>query len=352
VQPSKLDVASSNLVSRSTEQVPLAPSAPPISTDLGVLGVPGQPLTVASFFSGVGLLDLGLEWAGWRTVSFSEIDRFASDRLAQRFPGVPNLGDLHGITHVPPATLWAGGFPCQPVSVAGRKQAQDDERWLWPAWVGLIRQFRPPYLLLENVRNLLAVNDGSAFGDVLGDLAASGYDAEWDCLPASALGAPHERDRVWIVGTRTEQQGHVAYPDHGGPLHAVRAGWDAAGDGSEDVAHAQSGGLAADGRSPGEAGHLDERSPDVAHPERIGQPGPRQPIQSIYPEAHRDGQAGQLGDGRWWRTEPGLGRVAHGVPHRVDRLRCLGNGVVPQVAEFIGWRLRGVIEAQQLDKAA
>jgi DNA (cytosine-5)-methyltransferase 1 len=131
-------------------------------------------LTVASFFSGVGLLDLGLEWAGFRTSSVSEIDPYASRILALRFPDAPNLGDIHAITEVPRATLWAGGFPCQPVSVAGRKRAQDDDRWLWPAWLELIRVFRPPYLLLENVRNLLAVNRGRAFGEVLGDLAASG----------------------------------------------------------------------------------------------------------------------------------------------------------------------------------
>lgn len=273
-------------------------------------------LTVASFFSGVGLLDLGLEWAGWRTVSFSEIDPYASRILALRYPDAPNLGDIHAITHVPPATLWAGGFPCQPVSVAGRKRAQDDERWLWPVWVGLIRQFRPRYLLLENVSNLLAVNDGAAFGDVLGDLAACGYDAEWDCLPASALGAPHRRDRVWIVAHAGDEPADsgtdVADSDGPRSAHRLPASW---------------------GGSRGDAEVPDHR-------------GDGRSVRWAFAERRVEYHTG------WWAAEPRLGRVAHGVPRRVDRLRCLGNGVVPQVAEFIGWRLRAMIEAQDLEAAA
>lgn len=305
-------------------------------------------LTVASFFSGVGLLDLGLEWAGWRTVSQSEIDPYASRVLGLRFPGIPNLGDITSVNHVPDATLWAGGFPCQPVSIAGKGRAQDDHRWLWPAWARLVREFRPPIILLENVSNLLAVNDGRAFGEVLGDLASLGYDAEWDCIPAAAVGAPHLRDRVWVIGTRAEQRRPVADPDDRGPRDPVRAGRDAARDGGPDVADADGGRL---DPGSGRQGHgrlsiVDQdghpRLPGAgSDPDRAGlgelvreQPpvGSRRDADGL--RAHRERIT-------WWRAEPDVGRVAHGVPSRVDRLRCLGNGVVPQVAEFLGWRIRG-----------
>lgn len=315
-------------------------------------------LTVASFFSGVGLLDLGLEWAGFRTVSVSEIDPYASRILALRYPGAPNLGDLHGITEVPEATLWAGGFPCQPVSVAGRRAGQSDARWLWPVWAQLIGDLRPPYLLLENVSNLLAINNGRAFGDVLGDLAARGYDAEWDCLPAAAVGAPHRRDRAWIVGTRTEQRRHVADADDGRPRHSVRAGRDAAGVGHiraaipsgigpEVAQHAEG------GRRPGGEGQADipsrRRLGVLPHAVFAGLEGHERAVMALADHRRHNTDPARPG---WWAAEPGLGRVADGVPRRVDRLRCLGNGVVPQVAEFIGWRLRAMIEAQDVEAVA
>lgn len=313
-------------------------------------------LTVASFFSGVGLLDLGLEWAGWRTVSVSEVDPYASRVLALRYPDAPNLGDIHAIESVPPATLWAGGFPCQPVSVAGRRTAQDDDRWLWPVWAELIGDLRPRHLLLENVSNLLAVNGGRAFGDVLGDLAARGYDAEWDCLPAAAVGAPHLRDRVWIVahaigerGPRRparprEAQGRRPRGQATGPGLAVA---DPSGVGPEVAQYAQ------DSSRPGgpwQADIASRRGADqLSDAVFAGLEGHERGVLALADHRRRNTDPARPG---WWAAEPGLGRVADGVPRRVDRLRCIGNGVVPQVAEFIGWRLRAMIEAAELEAAA
>lgn len=333
-----------------------------------------QPLTVASFFSGVGLLDLGLEWAGWRTVSVSEVNPYANRILALRYPDAPNLGDLHGITDVPQATLWAGGFPCQPVSVAGKRAAQDDTRWLWPRWSELIGDLRPPYLLLENVSNLLAVNDGRAFGDVLGTLAARGYDAEWDCLPASAVGASHERDRVWVIGTLADPGGIGRRQGSGffGRLGPARRGpvsdpashrrpeWRTRRDVGRDAHQAWRAGepertypapgtmAYSSGERSGEARRL-QRGRPLAHAVFAGLEGHERGVVALADCRRHHADPARPG---WWSAEPGLGRVAHGVPHRVDRLRCLGNGVVPQVAEFIGWRLREVIEAQGTEVAA
>jgi hypothetical protein len=169
---------------------------------------------------------------------------------------------------------------------------------LWGEYARLIRDLRPRYVVVENVRAL--VHRG--LGRVLGDLADAGYDSEWRCIRASDVGAPHQRDRIWIV----------AYP----------------------MGHADRPGLQGHGRH-------DERPG-----ERAAGPSGAQPLGDADVE-RRDGRAGQLGagwrgepsDAGWWLSEPDVGRVAHGVPARVDRLRSLGNALVPQIAEWIGGRI-------------
>jgi DNA (cytosine-5)-methyltransferase 1 len=263
--------------------------------------------TFLSLFSGIGGLDLGLERAGWGCVGQVEIDPFCQRVLARHWPDVPRWGDIREVDpdDLPRADLIAGGFPCQPVSSAGKRLAQDDPRWLWPQAARLVRHLRPRWLLLENVSGLLV----RGMGDVLDELAASGYDAEWDCIPASAVGAPHRRDRVWIV----------AYPDSG-----ARPGrWQPrALEDTDSLAVGQG----RRGRRAPEAGEL-------AHADSQRQLQP--PRLFAY-------QRGWAGDGGWWAAEPDVGRVAHGVPARLDRLRALGNAVVPQVAELIGRRILAV----------
>ena len=233
-------------------------------------------LTFGSLFSGIGGIDLGLERAGMVCRWQSEIDPYASRVLAKHWPHIQNLGDIREIdwTTVEPTDVVAGGYPCQPFSVAGQRDGADDERHLWPMFADCIRVVRPRYALLENVSGHLSLG----FGSVLADLATLGYDARWDCIPAAAVGAPHLRDRVFIIARRTvtEQRRTVAHSNNGGSHDPFRTRWNAPRDGGTD-----------DGRST-------------------------------------------------WQAEPDVGRVADGVPHRMDRLRGLGNAVVPQVAEHVG----------------
>src|SRR5262245_52410373 len=178
-------------------------------------------MTFGSLFSGIGGMDLGLERAGLRCMWQVEINEYARRVLERHWPDVPRFGDVAAF---PPADaddggcevqaeatepggdeshdrlslrvdLICGGFPCQPVSVAGRRQAQRDPRWLWPHFARVVRVLRPRYVLVENVPGLLV----RGIDDVLGDLAEMGFDAEWCCLPASAFGAPHLRERVFVV---------------------------------------------------------------------------------------------------------------------------------------------------------
>jgi DNA (cytosine-5)-methyltransferase 1 len=253
-------------------------------------------LTVGSLFSGIGGFDLGLERAGMRVVWQCEQDPFCQRVLAKHWPGVPCHPDVRALVagacraEMPVPVLYVdvlcGGFPCQDLSVAGRQAGIDGRRsGLWGEYVRLVDVLRPRYVIVENVRNLLAGDRGRWFGRVLGDLAACGYDAEWDCIPACAVGAPHRRDRVWLV----------AYP--------------------------QRSGLEGHGADAGET--------EVAEP--------------------RDGR-GAAGTGRW-ESEPGVGRVAHGVPARVDRLRALGNALVPQIAQWLGERIVAYEQAQAAQAA-
>lgn len=235
-------------------------------------------LTVGSLFSGVGGLDLGLERAGMRVVWQAEIDNYASRVLAKHWPDVRNHGDVTAVdwSAVERPDVLAGGFMCTDVSNAGEGGGLDETTRsgiTWREFLRCIGNLQPSYILAENVPALLAGDGGRWFATVLGGLASLGYDAEWDCIPASALGAYHRRDRIWIV----------AYP-------------------------------ASIGRE--ESGILGQV-----------------PLHSL---ARGEWQTTDAIDAIRRGAVPALCRGAHGLPRRMDRLRGLGNAVVPAVAELIG----------------
>lgn len=160
-------------------------------------------MTFGSLFAGIGGMDLGLECAGMECRWQVEIDPFATRVLAKHWPGVKRYGDIRGIdwSGVEPVDLIAGGFPCQDISSAGRGAGiEGAHSGLWAEYERAIRAVRPRYVLVENVAALLA----RGLGRVLGDLAGIGYDADWDCIAAATLGAPHARNRVWIIASDSD----------------------------------------------------------------------------------------------------------------------------------------------------
>jgi DNA (cytosine-5)-methyltransferase 1 len=295
-------------------------------------------VTVGSLFAGIGGFDLAAERAGFEVKWQVEIDDYATKVLEKHWPHVKRYRDIRAIdwNTVESVDLVCGGFPCQPHSSAGRRLGSADDRDLWPEVVRCLRGLGPRWFLGENVAGLLSSEAGRFFGTVLGDLAASGYDAEWNCLPASAVGAPHRRDRVWIM----------AYPTYiGCERSGVARGWrDGPSDGGADVADA----------SRLQQGRAQQR----AERERVGAGGEsvisdadgrrQQERQKLDGESIADSTDGDscrrhldgCGCADWWLTEPDVGRVAHGVPARVDRLRGLGNAIVPQVAQWIFERIK------------
>lgn len=281
-------------------------------------------LTIGSLFAGIGGLELGLERGigdGAHTVFQVEQNAYCRAVLAKHWPDALRFDDVRtvGAENLPAVDVLCGGFPCQDVSAAGRRAGivVGTRSGLWFEYSRIIRELRPRYVVVENVAALLTLG----LDAVLGELAESGYDAEWDCIPASSVGAPHQRDRIFVVAypagddvawwghPRADQRHakrHAAVPERRSHYVANASGGDAQGivpqrDDSQDwrIARERSTGLRDRGR------HCRE-----------------------------------------WAPEPAVGRVAHGIPERVDRLKALGNAVVPQVAEVVG-RLIAQREAER-----
>jgi DNA (cytosine-5)-methyltransferase 1 len=284
-------------------------------------------LTFGSLFAGIGGFDLGFERAGMCCLWQCEIDSYCERVLEKHWPDVLRVRDIRGVSaeNVPAVDVLCGGFPCQDISLAGNGSGIDGPHsGLWSEYARLIGELRPRYVVVENVAALLV----RGMGRVLGDLAALGYDAEWDCIPASAVGAPHRRDRLWIV----------AYP-HGDDGGSGREGRPAPS-GARQPKPKRSLQMA-DASWDATAGSTAQAG---AERERVGPSSKRSGTPVADADlSRRDGRAGPT-DGEWF-AEPDVGRVADGIPARVDRLRSLGNALVPQIAQWIGERLVSYEEA-------
>lgn len=301
-------------------------------------------LRVLDLFSGIGGFSLGLERAGMRTVAFCEIDPYCRAVLRKHWPGVPiheDVRTLHAFD-VGPVDLICGGFPCQDISTAGKGAGLRGERsGLWSEYRRLIEECRPSWVIIENVSALRS----RGLDQVLGEITTLGYDAEWHCIPASAIGAPHRRDRVWIVAHADQLGPHGTWP--------CGTGRNQPADSGAALAHPNEPRLERRLREvlrqcAGECSAREGCASDVAdagrEPERSGQE-PGCDNQAIRHKATADVGERTCQRRGPWSVEPDVGRVANGVPSRVDRLKALGNAVVPQIPEIIG---RAILEAEAM----
>jgi DNA (cytosine-5)-methyltransferase 1 len=333
-------------------------------------------LKVLDLFSGIGGFSIGLErTGGFETVAFCEIEPFPRKVLAKHWPEVPIYDDVRTLTADRLAAdgiavdVICGGFPCQDISTAGKGAGLAGERsGLFFEITRLVGELGPRFVILENVSALL----GRGLADVLGTLASLGYDAEWHCIPASYIGAPHRRDRIWIV----------AYPNS--RHDAARFGTAA----YPRAARASQGSDICEGEAPfGERIRLKsgKRRQDVADAAFMQRDGGNDNtgscVECQVSELGNDGGPGALADanrarlegwsesrhapgkrarfqqlierradsvGQSWASEPDVGRVANGVPDRAHRLKGLGNAVVPQIPELIGRAILDSIDAERI----
>ena len=287
-------------------------------------------MKVLDLFSGIGGFSLGLERAGMQTVAFCEIDKFCQKVLAKHWPTVPIYDDVTSLTAERLKAdgilvdVICGGFPCQDISTAGKGEGLNGKRsGLWREYARLIGELRPQYVIVENVAALLF----RGLSDVLGDLASLGYDAEWHCIPASHIGAPHRRDRIWIV----------AYPNSNGQNRPENAESNRQGNDATASRSNVFGKLTRSSNLGKEVRGSTRKT--LAYPDRSRWQGSEETGNDaeVWSESRDQLIAGCGGiSRRTWETEPDVGRVAHGIPARMDRLKSLGNAVVPQIPEILG----------------
>ena len=262
-------------------------------------------MTHGSLFSGIGGFDLASEWMGWENVFQVEWDSYCQKVLAKNFPNVKRYGDIKefdGTKYRGLIDIISGGFPCQPFSHAGKRKGKSDDRYLWPEMLRVIREIRPAFILGENVGGLISMENGKTLDRILIDLGNEGYTTEQFIIPACAIGAWHRRDRIWIIANSNGSGG--------ARFSADEINRCSGNNGRENTKILQN---VSNSNSQGLQG-WDKKELSECRKQRIIRKGG---AQINRPD---------------WQFEPSMGRVANGIPSRMDRLKGLGNAIVPQVA--------------------
>jgi len=353
-------------------------------------------------FSGIGGFALGAYWAGMKFENhyFSEVEPFAVELYQKRFPDAIPLGDIKEINceELADATsvrcdsrktqgqgirrennsrdetdtgggswIITGGFPCQDISVAGKGEGIRGSRsGLWFEYWRIIRDLRPRYAIMENVGALTF----RGLTDVLGSLAEIGYDAEWQDIRAEDVGAPHRRERIWIIAypneysksSRSEYakpgQGElvqVAHPQCNGRVERGaecerQRRWATSVSTSGEMAYPRRDSTGSSDQSERASSDATGRDEEMAYPQpwdrgapELGNPTSERLQDRTEISMGKPGQIAEPQRSNWWAVEPDVGRLAHGIPRRMDRLKGLGNAIVPQIAELLFRQIKGLL---------
>jgi DNA (cytosine-5)-methyltransferase 1 len=262
-------------------------------------------MTHGSLYSGIGGWLLAARWAGIDNIFTCEIDKFCNKVLDKHFPNTDRHHDIKEADfkkYRGTIDIISTSDPCQPFSFAGKRGGKADDRYLWPETIRVIREIKPSYVVFENVPGFISLG----FETVASDLEAEGYAVESFIIPACAIGAWHRRDRLWIIA-------HTRCESEGCEIESKQS--------SNNIT-----GCSCSKNTGGES----NRNEDVSNTEVQGLEG-----ENTKGGTCPDGWNMQQPWSDWWTTEPNVGRVAHGIPSRVDRLKSLGNSIVPQIAYII-----------------
>ena len=287
-----------------------------------------------SLFSGIGGFDIAAEWVGWENVFQVEIDDFCTKVLEKHWPNVQRFRDIkefNGKQWRGRVDIISGGFPCQPFSQAGKRKGQADDRYLWPEMLRVISEAKPSFVVGENVAGLISMENGKTLDRILSDLENEGYTTEQFIIPACGVGAWHRRDRIWIIANNVCDSNRLSTKrgmEMDGQL-LERRKWDKKTNGfnyiSKDVSNNDS-----------------EYSKELQRGDKLGDEIKKIPFGWSDKEYGWVGQSkSDMGgmvtglsygmDGYWDREPEGIPRVATGIKNRVNRLKSLGNAIVPQV---------------------
>lgn len=321
-------------------------------------------LKILDLFSGLGGFSLGLERTGkYKTVAFCEIDKYCTLLLQKHWKGVKIYNDVKKITKekfkedgIEFPDIITGGFPCQPFSVAGKQKGTSDDRHLWPEMFRIIKTFKPRFVIGENVRGIINIQDGVVFETVCTDLESEGYEVQPFNIPAASVGAPHRRERIWIIASlensrRTLRQGTELREKNEDEVGKENANQHqrSSSTSKSNVANTYtrlSNGSFEEVQSRGQTSDTSSEGTGTANvTNTIGERG-RSGIAERQ-DAEDVRQSSKSSNTGWWHVEPNVGRVAHGVSGRVHRLKALGNSIVPQIAEEIG---KAIIKAAERTK--
>ena len=294
-----------------------------------------------------------------KTVAFVEIDEYCQKVLRKHWKDVPIFSDIKTFGRKifdEPVDLIYGGFPCQPFSVSGKRKGTGDNRYLWPEMFRVIQEYKPSWVVAENVRGILSIEQGMVFEQVCSDLEGEGYEVQPFVIPACAVNAPHRRERVWIIAnlqrvgweTRTREgiqpqeqiaegqasrdfdtEGEVGYPNITGSGIGLQPDRDGQEKNEERQGFPQPE-LSAANQTTANASSLNRRAGK-------GLEGWFKKGKRFFRQQNRNGgNKGSNWSENWYEVATRFCRVDDGVSNRVDRLKCLGNAVVPQIVEIIG----------------
>ena len=326
-------------------------------------------------FSGIGGFSIGLEKVGFNTIAFCEKEDYCRMLLQKHWKGVKIYNDIKECKGKEiketygRVDILTGGFPCQPYSVAGKQKGTADDRYLWPEMFRVIKEVQPTFVIAENVRGIINIQDGMVFETVCSDLESEGFEIQTFIIPAAGVGAPHKRERVWIVG----------YSKHNGSLTSeIKRGDNKINDRTEEredtTFKPERAGRSRDNeimentrRKLHERSSVREKNEDEIRKENankfersssesasnVANTKSEQSISKYYREqpgeTSEQEQIKSRGSSSWtlreanWLSEPNVGRVVNGVPGRAHRLRGLGNAIVPKIAEEIGRSIMKVL---------